>query len=438
MTTAPVAATTGPSVRLWESIHQVDVEAWERLRRDDAGPFMDRRLLAAVERSFAPPLGRFWYAVVEDADGRPVATAVFCCLRVDATVLAEGGMKAFAKRIAPWIPGGLHFPVLFCGIPISAGQSSLRFAPEADVPAVLRLLDETATKLARQSRSKCVVWKEFTDAERERTDGLLQMGYQRADSLPMNSATTGHRSFDAFHNSLKSNKRKPIRTSRRKFAASNLRIEQRRGGDGVPGLYTDDVHRLYLNVLDRAAVRLETIPRAFFQELARELPNETSFTLAYDGDRIVGFACSVFTPHVFHQMFVGVDYDLNPQCDLYFNLFFHALDAAYRESCMEILVGQSADTFKQRKLLCTPIPLSFYIKGVDFATAWVLKTFRRSLFPPRGTALDVVVDVDDEPGGGSNASSNRASNRASNSGSNGSSNRASNGGSTGNQDAKVP
>lgn len=383
-TRAEVRVTRQPAVSctLYNSIDDVDAGDWDAARVEDRGPFMDIRFVRAVEQAFAGE-AKFFYAVFRNAANAVVATACFCAYQVDATLLADGLAKKIATRVAPFIPGRLRFPVLFCGLPVSAAQSSLRILPGDHVPAVLKELDAVCLKLARQTGAHCIVAKEFTDAERAIVDGLQPLGYRRADSLPMNVAVPGFASFEAFYNSLKSSKRHPIRTSQNKFAKSGLRVEQLRGGDEVAQRYTDAVHRLYENVLEKAAVRLERLPAAFFRNIARELPDETSFTFVLDGESVVGFAASIFSASHFHQMFVGVDHEVNATTDLYFNMFFHALDVAYRQDVAEIVVGQSADTFKQRKLLCTPHPLSFYVKGYGFGSAWVIRNFFNVLFPPR-------------------------------------------------------
>ncbi len=377
---------------LYNSILEVDQALWNQFRRGDADPFMDPHFIRAVEVSMADS-GRFWHAVFHDPDGRPMGCACICLYRVDASLLADGFAKTVAnafKRVVPWL---LHFNVLFCGLPISAGQSSLRLAPDCDANALAQALDAQLNQLARANRAKCIVLKEYTAEECARLPALADLGYLRADSLPMNHAQPGYRDFEHFCSSQKSRKRHPIRTSQKKFDKSGLRVVQLTGRGGADAIYTDEVHRLYENVLDRAKVKLEKIPAEFFRELARQLPDESAFTFIYQGERVVAFAASLFTKAVYHQMFVGVDYSLNSDYDLYFNLFFHAVDYGFRQNVADIYVGQSADTFKQRKLGCYPVPLYFYVKGCDALTTLVIRKGFHLLFPPRmaiGDASDAT------------------------------------------------
>jgi predicted N-acyltransferase len=343
---------------------------------------MDPRFLEAIEIGMAD-VSKFWHVVFYDEAGRPAATASLCSYRVDGALLADGALKQLARAVGRVMPRLLEFKVMFCGLCFSAGQSHLRFAPGVDTEAILRELDELLLSLGREERAKCIVFKEFKPAEREALDSLVGMGYQRADSLPMNHVEPIYRDFEEFCARQKSSRRYAIRKAQKKLADAGLRVVQVLGGEGADLLFTDDVYRLFENVFDRAKVRLEKVTPEVFRELARKLPEETAFTFIYDRDRVVAFAMSLFTSAVFHQVFVGYDTDLNPKYDLYFNVFFNAIDRAYRQNVGVIHVGQSADEFKHQKLGCHQRPLYFYIKGIDWATRRLLERFGRSMFPPR-------------------------------------------------------
>ena len=89
------------------------------------------------------------------------------------------------------------------------------------------------------------------------------------------------------------------------------------GGEGVDKLYTDEVHKLYEAVLQKARLKFERIPAEFFRELARQMPEESKYTFFYKGDKVVG-VCSAMTSPVYHCMlYCGVDYELkNPEADI--------------------------------------------------------------------------------------------------------------------------
>src|SRR4029077_2796903 len=140
------------------------------------------------------------------------------------------------------------------------GESHLRITPDADPHAVLRELDRLLIGLARTEGTQFIVFKEFSPEQSVQTDSLSALGYVRADSLPMNGFPTRFRDFDHVCASFRSRYRNQVLRSRKKFERSGLRVVHLRGGMGADALYTDDVHRLYLDVLNRADVKLECLP----------------------------------------------------------------------------------------------------------------------------------------------------------------------------------
>ncbi|MFN0051440.1 MAG: GNAT family N-acetyltransferase [Planctomycetales bacterium] len=388
--TEPTCSTLSPAayrVRIQERIADVDAAAWDSLRRGDRDPVTHRRFLEAMETGMAG-VSRFWHVLYFDDADQPVASASLCLYRVDVALLANGLIKRLVQGVRRFLSRPLEFPVLFCGLCFSAGQSNVRFAPGAQTAVVLQQLDELLLSIAARERAKCVVFKEFKPSETTALDGLLELGYQRADSLPMNHVEPIYQSFGEFVARQKSSRRYAIRKSQKKFALSGLRVEQMLGGEGADRLFTDDAYRLFETVYDRARVRLEKVTAEMFRELARKLPEQTAWTFIFQGERIVAFAVSLFTPAVYHQMFVGYDASLNAEHDLYFNLFFHAMDRAYRQNCGVIHVGQSADEFKHQKLGCHQRPLCFYIKGTDWLGRQILGRFGNAIFPPRPARAD--------------------------------------------------
>lgn len=365
---------------VYDSIGRVDAQEWDRLHDFCSDPFMAPAYIRAVENSMRRDC-RFFHVIVRDAEAEPVAAACFCLYTLDATLLAGPVFRALSRPLAWLTPSLLRLKVLFCGLPVSVGASQLRLAPQAEPAPVLQILNDVAERIAAEQRARCIVFKEFDAQECQMLDGLAAFGYRRGASLPMNVIPARWTSFEDYLADLKSRKRSTIRRSRAKFQRRGLRLQQLTGREGAAQFYTDDAHQLYDAVLSHAKVKLERLPAEFFRELARQLPDNTSFTFLYENERIAAFAASVFTRCRYHQLFVGFDYELNPECDLYFNLFYHEMDAAYRRGVKEIFAGQTSDVFKRQKLGCSPRPLFLYIKGCDLRSRAFLRIAFRFLFP---------------------------------------------------------
>lgn len=368
------------SVSLAHSMNERDVDEWQAACGGRMDAVMTPGFLRAVEKSMSAE-GRFWNVVVRDAAGTPVAAAFLSLLVIDGLLLAPERWKKHGERLRRLWPGFLKAKVLFCGSPVSTGESHLRIVPDADADAVLRQLDRLLTRLAGQERTTFLAFKEFGPREIARTDALRGLGYLRADSLPMNYFPTRFRDFDHFCASVRSRYRRHILHSRHKLRRSGFRVLHLRGGAGFDAVYTEDVHRLYQTVLDRAPIRFERLPAQFFREVARQLPEDSIFTLICRDEQVVAFTCGVFDRESYHNLFCGYDYELNKGADLYFNLLYEDLDHALRQNFRTVQVGQTADEFKSRAG-CFLEPRFFYVKARGPGLQPLLRSASPYLFPP--------------------------------------------------------
>ncbi len=197
----------------------------------------------------------------------------------------------------------------------------------------------------------------------------------------MNQLPTQFQSFEDLCAHMRSKYRNQIQRSVKKFARSGLRMEHVQDGVAVDRLYTDEIHRLYLAVLERAEVKFEKLPADFFRALARQFPREIVFTVARKGDRIVGFVCSLLLNEQYFNLFCGIDYAVNEEADLYFNLLYKDADFALRQRVKTINVGQASYDFKSR-MGCFTRPRSFFVKVRGWYMAPILHKLAPLFFPP--------------------------------------------------------
>jgi hypothetical protein len=363
---------------------------WSTGREIAGTVFMDPRFLATVERAFQGQ-ARFLHAIVHDERGRPQAWASICSFPVDVATLAGRGLQAAARRTRALLPRLGFLRTLFVGLPVSLGQSHLVIAPDGDAAAVVAALDSALAEIAARERAWLVVWKEFDAAAAGRLDPpLFARGYRRAASPVMHELDARFTDFGDYCAALTSHYRNDVRRSERKFRASGFRVAHLDDPEEIRRVYTAEVHRLYEAVVAHSTVKLETLPREFFQELVRQLPGQVTLTVVRDRERIVAFNWGMMDGRVHHYLFCGLDYAVAHDADLYFNLMYRQLDDALRRRPERIEVGQTADMFKAR-LGCRPAPRYFYVKPGRLLTRVALRHGFRFLFPERPAAPTYAV-----------------------------------------------
>jgi len=121
-----------------------------------------------------------------------------------------------------------------------------------------------------------------------------------------------------------------------------------RGGAFVAEHFDARVHALYLAVQQRGEQKLEVLPRVFFLELAAALGDEVLLTMIRREGRVCGFTFGLTRAGTHHNLYSGLDYAANHDGDLYFNLFYLDLDAAFRAGATLVTMGQTSNSFKSR------------------------------------------------------------------------------------------
>lgn len=119
----------------------------------------------------------------------------------------------------------------------------------------------------------------------------------------------------------------------------------------------DTIHRLYLHVHDKQALRLATPAPGFVPALARGLGERFVCRVARLGDRIVGFVTSLMGPDgEAHGYFIGYEPEANETLPIYLSLLQSTVDDAIAFRAQRLSLGRTALTPKAN-LGCRPVPM---------------------------------------------------------------------------------
>lgn len=349
------------SYRIFNSIEQVDLSEWQRVTSAGNGSIvMDPRFMAAVESSIKEA-HKFWYILVYD-EGIPVACTSASVITLDILNIADPALARII-RAAPWLFSRLrHWKLLFGGLPIGTAHHTLGLARRSTAPQIIPFMDRLLCGLADEVKADAIVYKEFATSDLEWTGPLLELGYSRIPTPPMHYFPPQFENFAQYCATLKTRYRQQINRSTRKLAAAGLTVKVLTDPAEIVPAYTPAVHALYHQMADRAALNPDVLPLEFMHQLAGRLSGHVDFIAILKDGRIVAFGWCLHTGSSYHMLYAGLDYELNPQFDLYFNLMYAGLDRALRKRATTIEVGLGADSFKAR-LGCFSQPLYIFIKG---------------------------------------------------------------------------
>ena len=349
------------SIRLFNSAAEIDYDGWQKVCAG-ASIFMDLRFVAAVESALKSTC-RFWFAIVYD--GRePVACAGLSTMTVDFTDFGDTRVTWLVKY-NPLLWRFRRMKMLFCSLPGSAGDRSIVIAPGTDSACVLALLDEQMLAIADEARVDAIVYKEFMPGDVGWMHPLLTHGYLRVEIPPMHLLDPAFSNFSEYCESLRARYRQQVTKSTRKLLGTEVLSTVLTDPDEILRKYTPQTHDMYREMTQKSDLRIEILPIEYYQELVRRMGDQVELISLIKDDRIIAFGWCLYDSTTYHMMYAGLDYRLNNELDLYFNLMYAGFDRALRKGVKRIHVGQTATVFKAR-MGCFSEPRYIYTKGVGF------------------------------------------------------------------------
>lgn len=366
-----------PSV--YDRIEAVPASDWLAVVEDPNDLAMNRALLSAFQSTMTGQC-RCWFVIFRDESQQPVAAACLGRFEVDALETTRPTSRAIAHRIRRAFPGYMRFGVLFCGLPLPSGASHVRWIRGVDRAELTASLDALLQRLAKEHRARLIVVKELGEREMDDLGSFTDRRYLRGEIPCAYELRHDFASFDEYFHALQSGYRKQITRSQKRFRRAGASIEVVTG-ETIAERFTNEIHSLYLATRDRAEYRMETLPAEFFREVGRRFGDDASLTLLCIGERVAGWTFGIVVGREYHDLYIGIDYALNGDADVYFNLYYHDLDRVFRCGCTCVHLGQTSDEFKTR-LGCEPRELSFYVRASSSLVHAGLRRAARWVFPP--------------------------------------------------------
>jgi predicted N-acyltransferase len=361
------ASATAPArytLRLFDTLAEVKREEWDAVVSAAPNPtFMDYRFAGAVEAALKDTW-RFWFAVVTDEAGAPVACAGLTSMKIDFTDFGDPRVTWIAKYL-PFMSRFRNMKILFCSLPGSPGDRSLAMVPGADSAQVLRLLDERMTQLATEAGLDGIIFKEFSPPDLERMSPMTSMGYSQIEIPAMHLLDPAFKSFAEYTAALRTRYRQQVTKATRKLKGSGIDIRVMTDTDEILRYYTPQAHAMYAEMTLKSDLRVEVLPITYYQELVRRMPGQAELIALLKDDRLIGIGWCLHDAVTYHMMYAGVDYTISRDYDLYFNLMYTGFDRALSRGVQRIHVGQTATTFKSR-MGCHSEERYIYTKGVGF------------------------------------------------------------------------
>ncbi|MCZ6690616.1 MAG: GNAT family N-acetyltransferase [Planctomycetota bacterium] len=317
------------------------------------------------------------HVIFRDADG-PVCIATLSRMNVAPDLLARWTSRKLVARVRRHRQDFLRIPVLFCGLPVSFGNSCLRFRPGFDGARLIPSLDDVVRRVAREVKARLICYKEFTDEEARPLEGLDRLGYFRAPSLPGCVLRMKWDSFETYVGAMRAGYRRQLRQDLRVRASACVEVRV------LPDYkaFARAIFALYERVMDRAEFQLERLNLEFFLHLICQLGHQTrAITIERRGE-ILAAAILLHTPRRLTFLLAGIDYSCHRVYRTYPNLIIEVIREAIRLGVERIELGQTSYDLK-RRLGGEANPRHIYLKHRRPVSHRIFQGLSPILFPSR-------------------------------------------------------
>jgi hypothetical protein len=308
--------------------------------------------------AFPPPLeGLWWYAALEQArlgdqftfayalihrDGRPVGIAPTFLMDLPLDLVFPWPLDHLARfngYIHPWFR---YRRVLFVGSPCSE-EGAVGLIPGLNLRDVAPVLQDALVLRARQVRAAMIVWKDFPELARQALEPLGRShGLVPSVSFPAARLDLPPGGFPGYLASLKKERRYNIkRKLKLSRQAGELRAEVVQHPDPAT---LDELFALFLQTYRKGKTKFERLTPDFFRAIAAA---DIAYFLILrrpgekNTGRAVAFKLIFLLGRCAINKFIGLDYSLARDFNLFFRLFEETVNWAAARGVTEFQSGQT-------------------------------------------------------------------------------------------------
>ncbi len=354
---------------IFHSIQQTDKKIWNDLSRTKH--FLQTDYLQALEES---NLAGFAYRyVLVYANKKPEAALYFQLADLSSkdagsiVNMHQYGkvMQAIASGINDLLLSGKKYTgnyLLTCGNMLVTGDHGIGCAAENFqktillLPSVIESISDEIEK--SKGRVVAVLVKDFYEPEIKIASALENSGFNplRIDPNMKVSIRKEWKTFDDYLQSLSAKYR--LRANNTKELCQGVEIKELNIEETKK--YSGEIEDLYLQVAGKAPVLIVRANAGFFIAMKKLLKEHYNIRAFFKNGKMVAFTSGYYY-EVLEAHFIGMDYHLHKEHQLYQFILYDFIDCAIRHRKKELIYGRTAIEIKST-VGAAPFELMAYLK----------------------------------------------------------------------------
>jgi hypothetical protein len=376
------------SFAMFDSIEHANAGVWDKLAGSEF--FMRTAYLRVLEQN--PPSNmKFRYAMMHNGT-KPVGV---CCFQVveftgesfGTLVQPEGdkqksGMGEAIKNFFKKKADKISLRLLISGNAFSSGQHGFVFSEEVDPQEAFQALADVIYRISRadklHGKVNGVLVKDFYPEMEKFSAELQHYKYYQFNVEPamVLDLEPEWKTFNDYLDAMSSKYRKRAKTIIKNGAAIKVRSlsaeEIKKNGKRIMELF-DNVHL-------KAKFRLASLTADYFAEMKREFGDDFMLHAYYVDEKMAGFRTTIIAHDHSDAHFVGLDYTVNREHDVYQNMLYDYVKETFDSGKKKLFLGRTASEIKST-IGARPVNLFCYTRHRNPLSNRLIKHFISQVKP---------------------------------------------------------
>ena len=300
----------------------------------------------------------FHYVIIYDRE-RPVAIAYFQVMdlsianfgssvnrKKNCDIFLSEYIKRQFKNYLKKTASKLKFRLLICGNAFISGENSISYIENINTTQLFNALNKAIKKISEIEKTNgkiaAIMIKDFYNASFNNFRELEEFKYKDFFVEPNMIIKIHWKSFAEYLNSMN----KKYRSRAKNIIKKGQEIERKNLSTDEIKNQSEAIFGLYQQVRTKAKFKMGDLTINYFSSMKSALGDNFLFTAYYKKNQMIGFKTAFINKTKIEAHFIGIDYDVNQQFELYQNMLYDYVGEAIELNVTSLSLGRTASEIK--------------------------------------------------------------------------------------------
>ena len=390
---------------VYDSVSMINIEHWNSIV-GYGSEFLQLPFLTVLENE-RPDNMQFHYAIIYD-ENKPIAISYFQVIDFSSDSFGsnvEETNDEFSCIITDYLKkhitshliksaDSLNLRLLICGNAFVSGEHGFTCVPEANKTEAVDALADVIYRISRAEKLRgkiaAVLIKDFYASSIQHTKEFEEYKYHDFLVEPNMVLEIQWKTFDEYLNAMS----KKYRNRAKSIVKKGADIERIDFSVEDIKANSEQILQLYNNVHLKAKFRMASLTPAYFAEMKNVLSDKFNFVGYFVDKKLVGFRTTFVLNHEIEAHFIGLDYSINKELELYQNMLCDYVKDGLQKGAKHLFLGRTASEIKST-FGAEALQLTCYIRHRNPLSNRIIKPFvdylRPSEWIPRNPFKEISI-----------------------------------------------